>query len=94
MNNLVKRPIQLLRHKRDDMTSKWSNISIKDMGVAVERVWRRIRSLKTRIQFIKGSSDDILRYCPNSHWMFVILLFTLGVYNYFIVCIYNKLSQR
>lgn len=42
------------------MTSKWSNISIKDMGVAVERVWRRIRSLKTRIQFIKGSSDDIV----------------------------------
>lgn len=66
MNNLVKRPIQLLWHKRDDMTSKWSNISIKDMGVAVERVWRRIRSLKTRIQFIKGSSDDILRYCPNN----------------------------
>lgn len=54
MNNLVKRPIQLLRHKRDDMTSKWSNISIKDMAVAVERVWRRIRSLKLRIQFIKG----------------------------------------
>lgn len=92
MNNLVKRPIQLLRHKPDDMTSKWSNISIKDMGVAVERVWRRIRSLKTRIQFIKGSSDDILRYCPNSHWMFVILPFTLGVYNHFIVCIYNKPS--